>query len=130
MLTKLLIILYKTLKIKDTDKFFDGATNIVLLTANILDVLIVLFMALYVGKFLVVLYAVIMAMLIRIDMGEHYNTWIECLVSGLLIYTIYALTSIIISNLFTDIILGIILAIFMIDFKSEKAQRIFKRGRS
>lgn len=129
MLTKFLILLHKVLKPKDSDKFFGYATNIVLLTANIFDVLIILFMALYVGKFLIVLYAVTMAMLIRIGMGEHYNSWAECLVSGLLVYTLYAFTSIIMNSPITDIILGIVLAVYMIDFKSKKAQKLLKRGR-
>lgn len=127
MLTKLLIILHKVIKPKDSDLFFDRATNIIMLLANILDVLIVLLMAIYVDKLLIVLYAVIISMLIRVDMGEHYDEWLQCLVSGLLIYTIYAIVSIIIDNLLTDIILGIVLAIWMVDFKSEKAQKILNK---
>lgn len=127
MLTKILIILYKIIKPKDIDKFFEQATNTVLLIANILDVLIIILMALYVDKLVIVLYAVILAMLIRVDMGEHYDTWFECLVSGLLIYALYAFTSIMIDSLIIDIILGIVLAVFMIDFKSKKAQKIIRR---
>lgn len=116
MLTNFLIWLHRTIKPSDSDKFFDTATNIILLTANIIDVLVVLIMAMYVNKFLVVLYAVIMAMLIRVGKGEHYDTWGECCISGLLIYTLYAFTSLLVNNFVVDLVLGVALAVYMIDF--------------
>ena len=111
------------MKPNDTDKFFDTATNVILLTANVIDVLVVLVMAMYVNKFLVVLYAVFMAMLIRVNKGEHYDTWGECCISGLLIYTLYAFTSLLVNNLVVDLVLGVVLAVYMIDFSKLKGSR-------
>lgn len=119
MLVNFLKFLCNLAPVKKRKKVFLVLSNTILLLANVIDVAVIIVMAVYVNKVAVVIYAVMAAMIIRVGRGEHYQTWLECCVSGLLIYTLYAFASLLIQSVAVDLLLGFALAVYMIDFKGK-----------
>lgn len=117
MSVKLMALLAKFIirkfKVQDVDGLFETIFNVLSIACTAIEVVGIVLVGVWFTVILQLVLSVIFAMLFRMDGGEHYDTFPECFLTGLLINTLYATVCMFfIRPLWIQIVLAVALALF------------------